>query len=208
MRIKSTTLIAAIIAATSGHAMAHDAGDVILRAGAANVSPDVTDKVAGGALNIDVDSNTQLGITATYMMTPQIGVQVLAATPFSHDVTAGGVVIGDTKHLPPTVTLQWYPKVNDTIHPYLGAGINYTTFWDTTLNATGQAATGASILTLTNSFGLALEAGVDVKVTEHVYINAAIWKIDLNTDVKLDGTKVGELEIDPMAYMLGVAYKF
>ncbi|MDP2226642.1 MAG: OmpW family outer membrane protein [Moraxellaceae bacterium] len=201
-----TTLIAAL--SISNSAIAHEAGDIILRAGVANVSPDVTDKVAGGALSIDVEDNTQIGLTAAYLLTPQFGVQLLGASPFSHDVTAGGTVVGSTKHLPPTVTLQWYPAVSESVHPYVGIGINYTTFWDSELNATGQAATGASKLGLTYSTGLALEAGVDVKMAENIYLNAAVWKVDINTDVKLDGVKVGELEIDPLAFMIGVGYKF
>ena len=86
--------------------------------------------------------------------------------------------------------------------------MNYTTFWDSELNATGKAATGASKLSLTSSVGLALEAGVDIDLGSNLVLNAAIWKIDLNTDVKLDGGKIGELEIDPMAYMIGIGYKF
>lgn len=208
MRIKSAILMTSVLAAIAGQSLAYETGDIILRAGAAYVAPDVTDKVAGGALKLDVNNDTQLGLTATYMVAPQIGIGVLAATPFSHDITAGGIVIGETKHLPPTLTLQWHPKINDTVQPYLGAGVNYTVFWDAKLNATGQAATGASKLSLTHSVGLALEAGVDVKVTNNVYINAAIWRVDINTDVKLNGVKAGELEIDPMAYMIGVGYKF
>lgn len=210
MRIKSAALIASILAATAGQAMAYEAGDIVVRAGVANVNPDVSDKVAGGALQLDVDGNTQLGLTGTYFLTPTVGVQLLAATPFQHDITAlnGAAVVGETKHLPPTVTLQWYPSIAGNIHPYVGAGINYTTFWDSTLNATGKAATGANKLSLTSSTGLAVEAGVDIDLGSNFVLNAAIWKIDINTDVKLDGVKQGELEIDPLAYMVGVGYKF
>lgn len=210
MRIKSAALIASILAATAGQAMAYEAGDIVVRAGVANVNPDVSDKVAGGALQLDVDGNTQLGLTGTYFLTPTVGVQLLAATPFQHDITAlnGAAVVGETKHLPPTVTLQWYPSIAGNIHPYVGAGINYTTFWDSTLNATGKAATGANKLSLTSSTGLAVEAGVDIDLGSNFVLNAAIWKIDINTDVKLDGVKAGELEIDPLAYMVGVGYKF
>jgi outer membrane protein len=83
MRIKSAALLASILAVTTGSAMAHEAGDVVVRAGIVNVTPDTNDSnVAGGALNLDVDSNAQIGLTATYFVTPTIGVQLLAATPF------------------------------------------------------------------------------------------------------------------------------
>lgn len=200
MRIKSATLITAIIAATAGHAMAYEAGDIVLRAGIANVSPDVSDNVAGGALQLDVDSSTQLGLTGTYFINPAFGVQLLAATPFKHDITAAGADLGSTKQLPPTVTLQWYPNIGSTVHPYIGAGINYTVFFEDDIP-------GAD-LSLSNSVGLALEAGVDIDITDKIVLNAAVWKIDLNTDVSVNGAQLGELEIDPLAFMVGIGYKF
>ncbi len=200
MRIKSAALLASILAATAGQAMAYEAGDIVLRAGIANVNPDVSDKVAGGALQLDVDDNTQLGLTATYFIAPTVGVQVLAATPFKHDITAAGAALGSTKHLPPTVTLQWYPALSGNIRPYVGAGLNYTMFFE-------DDVPGAD-LELDDSIGLALEAGVDIDLGSNLVLNAAVWKIDINTDVNLNGTKLGELEIDPLAFMVGVGYKF
>jgi len=200
MRIKSAALVASILAATAGQAMAYEAGDIVLRAGIATVNPDVTDKVAGGALQLDVDNNTQLGLTGTYFLAPTVGVQLLAATPFKHDITSAGVELGSTKHLPPTVTMQWYPAIAGNIHPYVGAGLNYTMFFEDDIP-------GAD-LELSDSVGLALEAGVDIDLGSNLVLNAAVWKIDINTDVEVNGVKAGELEIDPLAFMIGLGYKF
>lgn len=195
MKVLHKTLLLSL-ACAAAPAFAYDAGDVLVRVGVAQVSPDVkTDAATAG---IDVDSDVQLGLTATYMVTPKFGVELLGATPFEHDVTAGGVKIGTTKQLPPTVTAQFYPLDNATFQPYVGAGINYTHFWGEDLGGAG----------LTDSVGLALEAGVDVKVTDKVYVNAAVWKIDINTDVEVGGTKVGELQLDPLAAMVAVGFKF
>lgn len=208
--LQKSLLIA--LAAASAPAFAYEAGDIIVRAGAVNVSPDAT--VTGAALapfSLDVEDNTQLGLTATYMISPKIGVELLAATPFKHDIianAAGGAKIGDTEHLPPTVSLQFYPLDHATVQPYVGVGVNYTFFFQDDLNALGQTATGADELDLTNSLGLALSAGVDVKISDKLLVNAAVWKIDINTDVKLDGAKVGEVEIDPLGVMVGIGYKF
>lgn len=195
LRTTALTLLAAALAAP---ALAYEAGDIIVRAGAANVRPDTTDNTAVGTL--DVKDNTQLGLTATWMATPNVGVQLLAATPFKHDITAGGNTIGDTRHLPPTLTVQWYPLAGSKMQPYVGAGLNYTLFFDDN-SSLGD-------LKLTNSTGLALEAGVDVVLSDTLVLNAAVWKLDINTDVKLNGTNLGELEIDPLAFMIGVGYRF
>lgn len=206
MQATNKALLLALTCTATMPAFAYEAGDIIVRAGVAQVSPDVSTDAATSGL--DVDSNVQLGLTGTYMVTPQFGVELLAATPFKHDITAGGTTIGSTRHLPPTVSAQWFPLNNPTFQPYVGLGLNYTTFFSEELNATGKVATGANSLSLSDSFGLAVEAGIDVKLNDKLVLNAAVWKIDLNTDVSLDGTKVGELQIDPFAAMIGVGMKF
>ena len=195
---KSSIALAVCLACAADAASALEAGNVIVRGGLAQVSPDVSDHTG---LKIDVDSNTQLGLTAVYMVAPTVGVQLLGATPFKHDIQIGGVTHATTKQLPPTVTLQWNPKVGDTVQPYLGAGVNYTRFFGTK-NDLGVD------LKLTPSTGLALEAGADVKLTDKVMLNFAVWKISITTDAKINGSKVGKIDIDPVAGMIGVGYKF
>lgn len=199
LKFSPAALFLLTLAACTQTASAYEKNDVILRAGAAMVTPDVGNGT--GLAGLDVDSDTQLGLTGTWMLHPHFGIELLAATPFEHDITLGGSKIGSTRHLPPTLTLQWYPLSSATIQPYIGAGINHTIFFDTDNNL------GVN-LDLGNSTGLALEAGVDMKISENLYINAAVWKIDINTDVSINGTGQGELEIDPFAGMLGLGYRF
>jgi outer membrane protein len=196
--LQKSLLIALAAAATP--ALAYEQGDVLVRVGAAMVSPDVSTDANLAALQLDVDSDTQLGLTATYMLSPKLGVEVLAATPFKHDITAGGAKVGQTRHLPPTVSAQFYPLSSPTVQPYVGVGLNYTFFFEdeTVLGDTE----------LTDSFGLALEAGVDIKISDKVFVNASVWKIDINTDVKVNGAKAGEVELDPLAAMVAVGFKF
>lgn len=208
MKVLHKTLLLSLAVAAASPAFAYEAGDIIVRGGVVNVSPDVGTDAGLAPFKLDVEDNTQLGLTATYMVTPKIGVELLAATPFEHHVTANGTVIGSTNHLPPTVSLQFYPLDNATVQPYIGAGINYTFFFEDDLNAVGQAATSTSEMNLTSSVGLALEAGIDVKVAENVVVNASVWKIDINTDLELDGVKAGEIELDPLGVMIAVGYKF
>src|SRR5690606_42037804 len=74
-----------------------------------------------------------LGLNFAYMLTDKVGVELLAATPFSHDVGVTGVLdkLGSIKHLPPTVSLVYYPLDNGSaFQPYVGAGVNFTCFFD------------------------------------------------------------------------------
>lgn len=194
-----TALVAglSLIAAVSTQAFAYEQGDVVLRVGAAMVHP-----TGDGALNgaLEVDNNTQLGLDGTYMLTHQLGIGVLAATPFKHDLNLNGVNIGSTKHLPPTVTLQYHFNTTTPLHPYLGAGVNYTQFF------TERSSLGD--LELKHSFGPAIEAGFDYELSKNWGANFGIWYADIDTKAKLNGAKLDTVKIDPVVYMIGAAYKF
>ena len=97
---------------STGSVWAHEAGEFFIRAGSATVRPS---EGAGGTLGslggFNVSNNTQLGLTFTYMATDNIGVELLAATPFRHKVgTAATGNIATVHHLPPTLMAQWYLK--------------------------------------------------------------------------------------------------
>lgn len=155
-----------------------------------------------GALNgaLDVGNNTQLGLDGTYMLNNQLGIGVLAATPFKHDITLNGAKIGSTKHLPPTVTLQYHFNTNTPFHPYVGAGVNYTQFF------TERSSLGD--LELKHSFGPAVEAGFDYELSKNWGANLGIWYADIDTKAKLNGAKLDTVKIDPVVYMIGASYKF
>lgn len=207
-------------------AMAYQPGDFIVRAGAANVDPnDDSDALAlnGNAATwpgseAEVDDDTQLGITLTYMIKEHWGIGLLAATPFDHDIKAdlgNGTKLdaGSTKHLPPTVTLQYFPMAADSkFQPYIGAGINYTNFFDEDVDSELEGVLGHGSLELDDSWGYAFQIGADYQINEHWLVNASIWYLDIDTDAKFkfDSGDVikADVDIDPMVYMVGVGYKF
>lgn len=178
-------------------AFAYESGDVIVRAGIATVDP-AGDGALDGAL--DVDSNSQLGLTLTYMLADNWGLGLLAATPFKHDISVGGTTVGSTKHLPPTLTAQYHFSAGETLHPYVGLGVNYTEFFSE------ESVLGD--LELDSSFGLAAELGLDVNFSSQWGANLALWYIDIDTEASLNGTKLDTVQIDPWVYHLGVSYQF
>src|SRR5690554_2314167 len=134
-------VLAAAVMAVAPAAQAFEAGDFIVRAGVVHVAPDDSSEsitvggaplVAGADAQAAVDSNSQLGLRATYMFTNHVGLGVLGATPFKHNIKGGGdlpgdLKLGETKHLPPTVTLQYFPmNSSSALQPYVGVGVNYT----------------------------------------------------------------------------------
>lgn len=200
MKVLHKTLLLSLAVAAASPALAYQAGDVIVRAGAVMVTPETVNNTLLPGL--DVEDNTQLGLTLDYMLTPKVGVELLGATPFKHDLTLSGTTIGSVNHLPPTVTVQYFPLGGDSkLQPYVGAGINYTKFW-------GEENNLGLVLSVDDSFGPAVEIGLDYQVTDNVVLNAALWKIDINTNVSANGVPLGELEIDPLVAMIAVGYKF
>ncbi|WP_426414918.1 OmpW/AlkL family protein [Aestuariirhabdus sp. LZHN29] len=231
--MKRLTLLTAIIAATatlSGQAMAREAGDIIVRAGAATVDPsgvesdEITLNGTGlGAEVNNIDSSTQLGLTFTYMVTDQIGLDLLAATPFEHDIKAQGLEglginkVGSTKHLPPTLSVQYHPMggSDSKFQPFLGLGLNYTTFFDEDASGELETALGEKYdLDLDDSWGMAFQAGADYFITDNLAVNATVWKLNIQTEAEFKGKNSGnrikakDVDINPWVYMVGLGYRF
>ncbi|MBY6186904.1 outer membrane protein OmpW [Marinobacter hydrocarbonoclasticus] len=209
MKIKLLSL--ALLTALSAPTFAHEAGDFIVRVGAATVAPNESSQDVAGLGEFAIDSNTQLGLNFTYMVTNNFGVELLAATPFSHEVTlpdGGANNLAKVKHLPPTLMAQYYFGSGN-LRPYIGAGVNMTVFFDEEFkNTEGLPLTDLDVDT---SFGLAGQVGLDYKINDSWLVNASVWYIDIGTDVnfKLDGDPVSiKTDIDPWVYMVSVGYTF
>ncbi|MFT7242814.1 MAG: outer membrane protein [Candidatus Azotimanducaceae bacterium] len=223
MKKSTLTLLALASITASQTANAFSQGDLIVRAGVALVSPDDASSniVVGGDLgfNVTVDNNTQFGLNIAYFITDNINVEVLAATPFSHDVNFGasdplgtGDRLGQVTHLPPTVTINYYfndPSSN--FQPYVGAGLNYTVFYEEEFTSANKAA-GLNDLSLEDSFGLSAQVGMDYIINEKWFVNGSVRWIDIDTEAEFDlnGTpgSVASIEIDPWVYMFSVGYRF
>ncbi|WP_259558351.1 outer membrane protein OmpW [Shewanella baltica] len=207
-----STLIAATLLAAgfSASVSAHQAGDIIVRAGAIVVAPNESSDDVAGKGEFQISNDTQLGLNFGYMLTDNFGVELLAATPFSHDVSLGGTKIAETKQLPPTLVAQYYfGNSQSVVRPYIGVGVNYTNFYDNEFtNDLGGALTDLSMAT---SWGLAAQAGIDYQVSKNWLVNASVWYAQISSDVKfkLSGdTVVIGTDIDPWVYMVSVGYTF
>ena len=208
--MKATRIaLATLLALAATPAFAQTAGSWTLGVGVHNVAPKSDNGTLTatplGNLDIDVGSNTRPTITGEYFIKDNLGVEVLAALPFQHDINVVGVgQVGSTKHLPPTVSLQ-YHFGQGKVKPFVGVGLNYTTFFST--KADGPIA--GTDLELSDSWGLAGHVGIDFQVSEKGAIRIDYRKIDIDTDVTLNGADLGTnntVNIDPSVY--GIAYVF
>ncbi|MFP3648164.1 OmpW/AlkL family protein, partial [Paraburkholderia sp. SIMBA_054] len=84
--------LAAVAAATSVPALAQSKGDWTLGVGVHQVNPKSDNgRLVGGTLALDVDSDTKPTITGEYFVADNLGIEVLGALPFKHDVNIDGL---------------------------------------------------------------------------------------------------------------------
>ncbi len=218
--MKKTLLTLALLSTLSTAALANQAGDILVRGGLTMVAPDTgkSDVLLSGepsGLTLSVDDNTQLGLNFVYFFDTNWAVEVLAATPFTHDVKLqdGNVEtkLAEVSHLPPTVSAIYYFDTNSAFKPYVGAGINYTIFFSEDFSSTYQDA-GFSNLELDGSFGLSAQIGADYHINDKWHVNASVRYIDINSDASFDvaGDSIGSasIDVDPMVYSIMLGYKF
>jgi outer membrane protein len=218
--MKSTKIAKLALACTLALAplssFAAQSGDWLLRAGVTSVNPDDSSSnvVVGGAdlgIGVNVDNNAQLGLNVAYFLSENWAVELLAATPFDHDIGLNTVgALGSTKHLPPTVSALYYFNAGEGIHPYVGLGLNYTIFFDEEFTSANRDA-GFADLDLDSSFGLSTQLGVDIDINEKWAFNASVRWIDIDTEASYTaGGAPGsvDVEIDPYVYTVSLAYRF
>lgn len=203
--------------------------------GAINVAPNdsssslnVVESVAGlpaGSTAVGVNSNTQLGLTLDYKIDNNWTLELIAATPFSHDIEVegsaiDGLDIGNTKHLPPTLLAQYHFDLGDSkLDPFIGLGLNYTKFFDTsasgvlksTLQALNVATANDNVdLKLKDSWGLAIQAGVNYELDKNWGLHMMVSKMDIDTvgEVRVNGNTIQsvDVQIDPLVVMVGVRW--
>jgi outer membrane protein len=193
-----------------------DAQDWILRVRGIAIDPnDSSGEIGETGTTIDVDSQSTIEVDITYLFSPSFGIELIAATA-KHDLKAtGGALdgadLGAVTHLPPTVCLQWYIIPEGLINFYIGAGINFTTFYDYDLSD-DLAALGVTDIEFTNSFGLAGNAGLNINLGERFMLNADVKYIQIATDadIKVGSATLDEVSVDinPFVYGIGVGFRF
>ena len=158
--------------------------------------------------DVDIDSSVVPELDITYFVADEWAFElILGVTP--HDVSAvgtaaGDIDLGDVTLLPPTLTLQYHFNPEGQFRPYVGAGVNYTHFFNEN-TASGSIATS---IDYDASFGYALQAGFDYQLNDDWFFNADVKYVDIDTDVTINGTIQADVEIDPTIFGIGFGRRF
>lgn len=173
----------------------------------------------GGDVNI---SNTLIPeVDFTYFFTKNIAAELILGTT-KHDVatvasdisavggpTSANVDLGSVYLLPPTLTLQYHFLTEEVFRPYVGAGVNYTVFYNE------KSGNVVKDVKYDNSFGYAFQVGFDLMFNDTFFVNADVKKVFLNTDVTVDASNLAPglsipaaVDINPWLIGLGFGMKF
>ena len=205
-----TFTLALLISAMGGQALAQssDLSPWQVRMRGLAVVPDESAEITviGGDAHVSNDYVPELDIT--YFLSENFALELILATTKHHvtaiDTALGDVPVGSVRLLPPTLTLQYHFVPQGKIRPYIGAGLNYTFFFNE--NPAGGPVTD---LTIKNSVGFALQLGVDIALDDHWMLNLDVKKVFLDTTARLnDGAIVAKVDIDPWIFGVGFGYRF
>ena len=203
---KLAPIAAAIALVVAAPAMAQSKGDFTVGIGVHNVAPKSDNGTLAGTLDVEVGDSVRPTVTGEYFVADNLGIELIAAFPFKHDIDIKGLGrVGSTKHLPPTLSVQYHFGATDAkIKPFLGAGVNYTWFFSE--DTTGALA--GNELRLDNSWGLAAHGGIDFALSPKSAIRVDVRWIDIDSEVRLNQAKIGTANIDPLVYGAAYVMKF
>jgi outer membrane protein len=203
--------VAALVLALGGVAEAKVLDKIQVNVGVSGVLPDEGAKIS--VIGGDVDISDEVVPTASieYRFTDAVSLELMCCAA-RHDVKAvntalGTVDLGQITHFPPTLTLKYRFEGLGALKPYVGAGVNYTHFFDESLPAGGPV----TRIDYDDSFGPALQAGAEYRLNDTWSVFADARKIWINTDVTIDAgaTRIkADVDIDPWVLTAGVGYRF
>ncbi|MFZ2269131.1 MAG: OmpW family outer membrane protein [Azonexus sp.] len=202
-------LVAALAMAglvSAGAAYADDSGFMV-RARAVSITWDNTNK--GGLENavpgkIEAKDLWIPEVDVSYFFNKNLALELVLTYPQTIDITVSGTKIGKVDALPPSLLLQYHFSDLGAFKPYVGAGINYTLFTERAVTPFA----GGTVRVDNSSVGLAGQVGFDYFLTKNISLNVDVKYIQMSTDVKLDSTKLGKLDLNPITAGVGVGYRF
>ncbi len=124
-----------------------------------------------------------------------------------------GQVISSARWISPTLLFEYnFLAASSRWRPYIGVGVNYTTFYDRDSTAAGNAASGGPTkLSLTASVGPAATAGVTYRISDRwaAHASYSFSQVKTNLTADTDGIiRTTRISFGPQALVVSVGYSF
>jgi outer membrane protein len=195
--ITAVALAAASLVSTTAFAQTKE-GPWLVRVRAVSLQSANTDSTG---LGLSINDRVIPEIDISYFFSKNLAAELILTVPQQHDLSSKALAgkIGTVTHLPPTLLVQYYFDASG-FKPYIGAGVNYTRFTSVDLPA------GVDVKR--DSFGGALQVGVDIPLSGNMYLNFDVKKVYLGTDVSVGGVNQGSFKVDPLLVGVGIGWRF
>jgi outer membrane protein len=228
-QLKFIAYAAALLIASSVNAQS--AGTWMVRAGAANITPDGpssnmtapafvlgSNGLSQGGSRTNSGADTQLGGGISYMVTDSVSVDIPLALPFHHKLSGAGAgegvgQIGEVQALPITVFLQYrFLEANSKFRPYVGLGATYAYFFNEqgsgTLTAMTNPGGTSTKLSVESKFILTPQIGATLAIGDKWFVDVFYSKSNLTTKTTLSTGQTVDAALDPASFGISVGYKF
>jgi outer membrane protein len=209
--LKNFICVLAGLLAVAGAAQAQDTSSSIaggfqvrLRGAAVLPDPSATITISGARIGgvTKVSDSFVPEADLTYFVTDHIAVEAIAAVTKHTVRNSVAGTVASVWLLPPTITAQYHFDPEGPIRPYVGAGINYTFYYD--------PHSALPNIGFKNSFGWALQAGADIPVGDGPYfLNLDVKKVFIGTQVRAAGGSVqASARLNPWIIGTGLGLRF
>ena len=154
----------------------------------------------------DIDVELAMGYPPLAKIKGQ-GPALLGSVPYN------GQVISSARWIAPTLLVEYnFLSPSSPIRPYIGVGVNYTTFYDRDSTAAGNAASGGPTrISLTASVGPAATAGLTYRLAErwHLHASYSFSQVKTNLTADTDGViRTSRISFAPQALVVSIGYSF
>lgn len=170
----------------------------MVRVRAVNLNSANTDSTG---LGLTINNKVIPEVDISYFFNKNVAAELILTVPQEHNLESKGTKIGTVEHLPPTLLVQYHFDSNGGAKPYIGAGVNYTRF--TRTDILGGAATLDK-----DSWGGALQVGVDIPLSKGMYLNFDLKKVYIKSNVYVGTANAGDFKVDPVLFGIGLGWRF
>ena len=220
--VAAAALLAAATLATPAYA-GNPEGRFQVKAFVTGVLPDgkITSVQTDG-IGLPAGSQTKASDTVVptlaieYFVSPSFSIETICCvTP--HDVTGvgplnGAKLVNNAIILPATITAKYHLNTGSAIKPYIGVGPTHFFIFSEEVDSSARAL-GATSVDLSNDWGVAVQAGVDIKLNDRglgLSLDAKRYFVETTATFRAGSTTALQTrhKLDPWVVSAGLAYRF